>query len=107
MVGFGSWGPHVSAWADRSAPTVLVRFDDLIREPTRVIFEALRAADYPVDDSAGKDPPTFEELHAKWPAFFRKGKVGGWQQEMPPKLVELFWRLHGSVMTEMGYPPAS
>jgi len=35
--------------------------------------------------------------------FFRKGKVGGWKEEMSPELEQLFWEIHGDTMTKMGY----
>lgn len=38
--------------------------------------------------------PDFEDLHSKWPSFFRKGKRGSWVDEMPDDLHWLFWDHH-------------
>ncbi|MFO7723261.1 MAG: glycosyltransferase family 1 protein, partial [Bacteroidales bacterium] len=34
---------------------------------------------------------------------FRKGRAGGWKEEMPEELHNLFWSIHGEVMLKLGY----
>jgi hypothetical protein len=48
--------------------------------------------------------PSFEELKARDPRSFPKGKAGGWKEEMPGELEKLFWNLHGATMARLGYP---
>ena len=35
--------------------------------------------------------------------FFRKGKVGTWQDEVPPKIIKKIEKLFGKEMVELGY----
>jgi hypothetical protein len=111
---FGGWSRHVLSWYDRAA--VVVRFEDLIRDPIECV-EKIR----PFIEMSEPDPgrlPDFETIKTKdiaffsgkdnsgpqWrQKFFRRGKVGGWMDEMPPELEELFWELHGEGMKRAGY----
>jgi hypothetical protein len=99
---FGGWSRHVEAWTSRSAPTAVVRFEELSADPAGVAASACRTLDLPVPEAAGT-LPGFEELKILQPDFFRKGRIGSWKEEMPPDLEELFWSLHGDVMIRHGY----
>ncbi len=43
------------------------------------------------------NPDTFSEK------FFRKGKSGGWKEEMSTEIQDLFWNYHGHMMESLGY----
>ncbi|MEA5472263.1 glycosyltransferase family 2 protein, partial [Spirulina sp. 06S082] len=47
--------------------------------------------------------PNFSDLNQIEPKLFRRGKIGGWQDEMPLDLHNLFWEYHGEAMREVGY----
>jgi hypothetical protein len=100
----GTWGENVQHWLKRDAVTFLVRYEDLIQAPTEYTIEAIDAVDLN-NSLAIKDGtiPPFEELHQRWPQFFRQGKSGKWRQEMNQELQELFWNYHGGVMEMLGY----
>jgi Sulfotransferase domain len=98
----GTWSDNVRAWTGRAAPTAVVRFESLIKNPAAAIGEAI--------DSLGLTPPkrrknlpSFDELRARDPVMFRRGRTGTWREEMPPELEELFWKLHGPQMEALGY----
>lgn len=116
---FGGWGENVSQWLERA--DLVIRYEDLIKDPIGQA-ERLRAImDLPEPNLDRL--PTFEKLKFGKPKygskqhilkeegeqrefsqkFFRKGKAGGWREEMPPHLLELFWRKYGPVMERMGY----
>ena len=103
---FGGWGPNVLAWAQRDAPAAIVRFEDLVdsSKPFTILQNALENLGYvnylPV---VTEEPPSFQELHKQMPNFFRKGKIGGWREEMSTDLHALFWEKHGEAMELMGY----
>ena len=104
---FGGWGPNVLAWArDRSAPTRVVRFERLIREPVSTLTEALEGIGYGPRSAESGSAPTFATLHELMPAFFRRGRVGTWREEMPSELHDLFWEHHGEAMEAAGYQKA-
>lgn len=105
---FGGWGPNVMAWAQRAAPTVIVKFETLVLDsnPFDIVEQALAAVKYRHSDAElveNNSPPTFAELHKIRPEFFRKGKIGGWRTEMPTDLQDLFWSEYEDAMIVMGY----
>ncbi|MGC2656557.1 MAG: sulfotransferase domain-containing protein [Bryobacteraceae bacterium] len=100
---FGGWASNVRAWTQRSAPTGLLHFEDLIADPEKEIRQALiELGEVPVLHTDAS-LPAFESLHHVAPWFFRTGRAGAWRTEMPSYLQALFWRLHGDVMTHLGY----
>jgi hypothetical protein len=99
---YGKWSQNVAAWRSRSAPTTLVRFEELIVEPVRVVTRACESLGLELPDATGDLAP-FEALRERLPAVFRRGVVGGWADEMPPHVQELFWQMHGSEMDALGY----
>jgi hypothetical protein len=101
-VRFGGWSRNVETWNERTAPTVVVRYEDLVERPA----DALRAAAAAVGLSTGgpaADMPSFESLRVRWPGMFRRGVSGAWVDEMPEPLHQEFWRRHGSGMRLLGY----
>jgi hypothetical protein len=102
---FGKWESHVFAWTrDRSGgTTTLVRFEDLIARPVEVFRKALAETDTGLEVLEAGTIPTFDELHHRWPDFFRKGQAGTWRTEMSEEIQDLFWATNGDAMTYLGY----
>jgi hypothetical protein len=99
---FGGWSRHVSAWLNRAGQSAIVRYEDLIVDPIDTVQVALEQSD--VEPRPVRGPaPSFEALHEKVPWFFRRGRIGTWQDELSPRLQELFLDLHGDVLTRLGY----
>ena len=100
----GSWSEHVRQWTRREDLTLATRFEDLVKQPLACVGSAMRALG--LDDElirANDSLPSFEELHRRWPGFFRAGKTASWTHEMNSELQDLFWEKHGVIMTELGY----
>jgi hypothetical protein len=98
-----TWSDHVRTWTTRSAPTALVRFESLIEDPGAEVGRALGDLGVGVPESQGRIP-SFEDLqNQRDTVMFRRGKAGAWRDEMPPRLQELFWELHGTQMEALGY----
>jgi hypothetical protein len=116
---FGGWSTNVRHWLRRAR--IIIKFEELISDPIACCerlreimdlpepvreklptFQDLKTKDYPYGSGVehGFDEKKRQELRKK---FFRKGKRGGWKEEMPPDLQELFWDLHGEVMEMLGY----
>lgn len=116
---FGGWSGNVKAWL--SIAHAVIHFEDLVEKPVETIEKLRGTLDLPLPDM--NNIPTFEsqrkgssyfggqarkqkseeekqEFNEK---FFRKGKIGGWKEEMPENLHEYFWKKHGKVSEEMGY----
>jgi hypothetical protein len=102
---FGGWSGNVRAWIARSAPTAIVKFEDLISDPLSSVRQAMDQIRFRLPEAPFLEPLTFDELHRTFPQFFRRGEVGSWRKEMPRDLHELFWRRHGQTMRQRGYQP--
>ncbi len=116
---FGGWSRNVSEWLKRAA--VVIRFEDLIRDPVSSIERIRPLLDLPTPDLSRV--PTFRDLKSREFKYgsgiehgfsedrrkkmldknFRRGKVGSWRDEMPEDLHRLFWELHGAAMKVLGY----
>jgi hypothetical protein len=97
----GSWGKHVETWLTR-ANTAMVRYEDLVADPTAAADRALASIGLRLTPIADAITP-FEELRNVDPKFFRRGGVGAHLDEFPPDLLDLFWNTYGETMTRLGY----
>jgi hypothetical protein len=92
----------VEAWTRRSAPTAILRFEDMLADPAGAAARACTQLGLSLPPPSGS-APSFAELKAWDPQSFRKGKAGTWKEEMSAGLEQLFWKLHGPTMTRLGY----
>jgi len=99
---FGGWSKNVSSWMARTPKPLLLRFEDLIENPFSQVKSVLDCLELPAEPVGGR-VPTFEELHERWPKFFRKGRTGSWKREMSARLRPIFWAHNAEVMRTMGY----
>lgn len=99
---FGGWTAHVQAWTSRPHPTAVIHFEDMVADPAGTMAAACAKLGIQAPAPRGR-LPGFDELKAAEPVRFRRGKVGGWRDEMPAEIEELFWSLHGPTMTALGY----
>jgi hypothetical protein len=100
---FGGWSANVIAWKQRMAPTVMIRYEDLVINPVPILQEALTVVGRGPLTRHDESLPSFEALHEAFPWFFRKGKVGAWRVEMPEALHQLFWEHHQEAMLAFHY----
>jgi glycosyltransferase involved in cell wall biosynthesis len=102
---FGGWARHVTAWTSRKASTEVIRFEELIVDPVPVVARALQRLGIPHQRTTFS-LPSFAELRAKAPEFFRAGRVGGYREEMPPELEDLFWSRSAGAMRRYSHSPS-
>jgi len=102
---FGGWSGNVRAWRARPAgdTTVWLRYEDLVTEPVGLLDRAMRRLGVEVR-ATGAPRVGFDDLHRRWPEFFRTGSSGAWRQEMSEELHDCFWRHHAEPMRWFGYP---
>lgn len=123
---FGGWSRNASAWLQRAQ--LVIRYEDLIKDPPGTFNRVQKLIHLP--RAKWENLPTFEEMKsgkvkygsgkAKYGGntrmaepkfketefaekFFRKGKTGGWREEMPAHFQDLFWNYHGDMMERLGY----
>jgi hypothetical protein len=116
-----SWSGHVLSWLDQSEiPVHVMRYEDMRAAPLETFQAAARFAGLPDAPEqvaralahsrfevlkAQEEAHGFKERPGKAKAFFRKGQVGSWREELSPELAERIVRDHGDVMKRLGYLP--
>jgi hypothetical protein len=116
----GSWSGHVASWLDSSGlPVLLVRYEDLRREPDHFFGSVVRFLDLPFDEARVRKAvefSSFEELKrqesekgfdersvkASQP-FFRKGQTGAWRDELNQAQAAQIIAAHAALMRRFGY----
>ena len=116
---FGGWSENVRQWCEKA--DIIIRFEDLIVDPIKEIEKLRSIMDLPEPNQ--EKLPSFNSLKFGTPEYgsakkyladkneqrihsgksFRKGKVGGWKEEMTPEIENLFWLIHKNTMEGMGY----
>jgi hypothetical protein len=99
------WSHHCRTYSEREAPTVRVHYEELLKNPVRPIIAAVQKLGVPIEPQCNGTVrlPSFGRLHRQCPDFYRRGKAGIWQEEMPPDVQGRFWAVHGEMMEQMGY----
>lgn len=115
-----SWSRHVESWLDAPALKVhLVRYEDMAVEPEQTFWavtEFLGLQHTPQEVSRAIEAVRFQNLAGKEAQagfreispvanapFFRRGRSGGWREDLPSALAEQIVRDHGRVMRRFGY----
>ncbi|MGK5681117.1 sulfotransferase domain-containing protein [Actinoplanes sp. URMC 104] len=89
--GARGWGENVLSWLRPPVPhRVPLRYDELVRDPAGAVARVVAALGLPLRLVPGATIPSFAELHATDPGFFRRGRTGTHRDELPPELEELF-----------------
>lgn len=115
----GSWSQHVESWTGRPNPRLhVVRYEDMLAHPAKAFGEvsrflrlkssrqrllrAVRNSSFDVmrrqEESHG-----FNERSAHQERFFRRGKAGGWKDELSESQVKRICGAHGEQMKRFGY----
>jgi len=116
-----SWSGHVASWLDQpDIPVHLVRYEDLARDAARVFGRAIAfsgrrttdaAIQCAVDEAAfarlqqQERDHGFAEAPSRVRSFFRKGRAGGWRDELTPAQAAAIEAAHGEMMLRLGYEP--
>lgn len=106
----GTWGGNVLSWlSGTAAPTVLMRYEQLIVDPVRVVQSAVSSLLPDLEPKPDPRVPSFEALHEVDRAFFRRGVIGSHRDEMPDELHTLFWAQpeNTAAMKALGYAEAA
>jgi len=101
FIRMGTWGEHVKQWNPiYRNNTLLIKFEELTSQPEKLIQEISSFTTLqPINNSI----PSFEELQAINPKFFRSGKKDSWKQHYSDEEHLLFWSKNSSQMIEHKY----
>ena len=117
----GSWSQHVASWTGREDERLhVVRYEDMIGTPSvafggvarflglkpsrQRLLRAIRNSSFGVlqgQEKAGG----FKERSDHQRRFFRRGKAGGWKDELSESQVGQICEDHGEQMKRFGYLP--
>ena len=95
---WGNWSLWHQMWLQAMADhSYIMRFEDVLAN----LPEAVRIISGLLKRPAIRDEiPTFEELHAKAPDIFRRGKT---EHDLPPETAARIEAAHGEMMKRFGY----
>jgi aryl sulfotransferase len=116
----GCWSSHARSWLERSGLRAhVIRYEDLRRDPARALAGILGACGLACDPERVRVATEFsdfgelqrqERVHGfrerplgSRGAFFRRGEVGAWREELPAPLADRLVRTHREVMERFGY----
>ena len=94
------------SWLDPPVPNrAVLRYEDLVRAPDVAVPQILVELGLPLPAVTGVAVPSFAELHALDPQFFRRGHAGTHRDEMTEDLHRRFWARpdNTAAMTLLGY----
>lgn len=116
----GTWSNHVVSWVySAGLPVLTVRYEDLRRDALNTFGKVVRFCNFDYDEKRLRkaiDFSDFAELKKQEKergfresslvapeAFFRKGKAGGWRDELSEELVGRIIEVNGETMRRFGY----
>jgi hypothetical protein len=117
-----TWDAHVDSWLrpEREGTRIhVVRYEELRRDTPGLlrgvldfvqaayadedVRRAVELADFRRMQDLEKRLPPEVTIHDQRELFVRKGKVGGWKEELAPADLELIYRRYGGAMRWFGY----
>lgn len=115
----GSWSQHVESWLDLSSlRTLVVRYEDMHREPEATLTKIVRFSGLEVKPNKIKEAVQFSSFallkkqekqegflmkQPTSPSFFRQGKVGEWKNELVESQIDKIFNQHTKIMSRLGY----
>ena len=117
---WGTWSEHAASWLDASVPfdVHLVRYEDLRADAVATLEPVFAAIglDCTTDQlAAAVEAASFDRLRAaeeergfretspKTERFFRRGRAGGWRDELTTEQVAAIEADHADMMQRLGY----
>jgi hypothetical protein len=114
-----SWSNHVISWVDKAPfPVCVLRYEDMKLQPLKTFTKAVKftgiehtpeqlqkALRFSSFDIVQKQETEggFKEKSPSASAFFRKGEIGSWREELSEKQAQQIVHDHQEVMRRFGY----
>lgn len=116
-----SWSRHVLSWIRQDEfPTLVVRYEDILLDPTGIFRQVLKFLGWPLDQGRivrSAKYSSFDKLRdfestkgfgelsdrSKSGTFFRQGKSGDWKKRLSIGQQQRLAHDHRDVMTSLGY----
>jgi hypothetical protein len=114
-----SWSDHVLSWVDaKHINRLVIRYEDMVEQPLTTFTSVAKFLELTTDETSIKqalqhcaikklqeqeNEKGFKEKMAKSASFFRKGKVGDWQESLSNVQIQRIVSDHFQVMQRFGY----
>ena len=115
----GSWSQHVESWTGRANERLhVVRYEDMLEKPSLTfggvarflglkpsrqrLLRAIRNSSFRTMQSQ-EAVGGFKERSEHQRRFFRRGKAGGWKEELSERQIQRICEAHGEQMRRFGY----
>ena len=117
----GNWSQHVASWTGRASDRLhVVRYEDMLYKPSATfggvarflglkpsrqrLLRAIRNSSFRTMQRQ-EEADGFKERSQHQKRFFRRGKAGGWKDELNESQVQRICEAHGEQMKRFGYLP--
>lgn len=97
------WSATNRSWMERDPKPVIVYFNDLICNPVASVAGALKELEVDLVSSRSANLPSFPELNARYPSFFRSGTSGEWKRYFSPAQEDTFMSKHAEMMKALRF----
>jgi len=113
------WSGHVNSWiSQKDIPVTIVKYEDMKHNGFETFSRIVKAIGLKVSDEMihnsiklskfdnlkkAEKSQGFKEKTASSKNFFRKGKVGGWKNELNNQQIESILDHHGEMMKKLSY----
>ena len=99
---FGTWSTHYHAWNPKARSNcALIRFDEILSTPEVVADRIAALLNLPI---VGTFVDRFDDHKDQWPRMY-DDKNDELRSTIQGEDLDLFWRVNGPVMRELGYMP--
>ena len=99
------WVAHVEGYLAHRERFLLLRLEDLIREPEATVACLAGALGLAVDAAALAPRLRFDALAARAPGHLRRGAIGGWREAFGAAQRRVVEEVAGPALAALGYPP--
>jgi len=113
------WSGHVNSWHNQDKIDVLtIRYEDMKHDGLATFSKVIAGLELEVPEAdivkaieltkfeklkKAESEKGFKEKSIKSPSFFRKGKTGGYKEELNAEQIEKIVTAHGATMQKFGY----
>lgn len=112
------WSGHVNSWHQQDNKVLTVRYEDMKHDGLATFSKVIADLELEVPEAdivkaieltkfdklkKAESEKGFKERNIHSPNFFRKGKTGGYKEELTAKQIEKIVNAHGKTMQQFGY----
>ena len=113
-----SWSSHVKSWLNSGLPIHVARYEDMVAAPYETFYQMLDSLGFEMDQARlekalrfshidelkkQESEKGFAERPHKSKAFFRKGEIGSYREELTQEQIDVIVEYNREVMQQFDY----